>query len=108
MKKLILTLAIMCVLNNFGYSQKIKVESIPQQPFLKYTAIQKSDTTTFYLSESKSKKPLPLIVFIQGSGNTSLFIANGGRIISQSGFMTFFDVAKGRCRILIVEKPGVK
>jgi dienelactone hydrolase len=62
---------------------------------------------TWYLSHTKSKKPLPLIVFIQGSGNFSHFSKQGTQVAGGLQ-MPLLSAARGRARILIVEKPGVK
>jgi dienelactone hydrolase len=62
---------------------------------------------TWYLSHTKSKKLLPLVVFIQGSGNVSHFTKQRGQIAGGLQ-MPLLSAAHGRSRILIVEKPGVK
>src|SRR5262245_9297283 len=62
---------------------------------------------TWYLSHTRSKKVLPLIVFIQGSGNVSHFSKQKGQIAGGLQ-MPLLAAAKGRARILIVEKPGVR
>jgi pimeloyl-ACP methyl ester carboxylesterase len=62
---------------------------------------------TWYMSRTKSKKPLPLVVFIQGSGNVSHFTKQQGQIAGGLQ-MPLLSAAHGRARILIVEKPGVK
>jgi dienelactone hydrolase len=61
---------------------------------------------TWYLSRTKSKKVLPLVVFIQGSGNVSHFMKQGDQIAGGLQ-MPLLSAAHGRARILIVEKPGV-
>ncbi|NOS55188.1 MAG: alpha/beta hydrolase [Cyclobacteriaceae bacterium] len=88
-------------------AQQIKVESVPNQPYLKYLLSTENDTITFYLSASSETKELPLIVYIQGSGMNSLFAKVNGRIVPTSGHMTWYDVARNKYRILIIEKPGV-
>ncbi len=64
-------------------------------------------TITFYLSESSSKHSLPLIVFVQGTGCSSLFQNQSGRIM-QGAFALLLDSIRGRARVLVVEKPGVQ
>jgi dienelactone hydrolase len=62
---------------------------------------------TWYLSRTKAKDPLPLEVFIQGSGNLSNFRNHGMQVAG--GLQTLlFQRAGNRARILVVEKPGVK
>src|SRR5262249_18574601 len=62
---------------------------------------------SWYLSRTKSKKLLPLVVLIQGSGNVTHFSKQGGQIAGGLQ-MPLLSAASGRARILIVEKPGVK
>ncbi len=96
------------LVHNVNYSQlRIGVEKISQQPYIKHTIHAGTDSSTFYLSESNSNKVLPLIVYIQGSGNFSLFKKTGHKIIPQSGHMTWVDISNNRYRVLIIEKPGV-
>jgi pimeloyl-ACP methyl ester carboxylesterase len=80
------------------------------QPYERYfTQDRFGREITFYLSQPRShQSALPLIVYIQGSGCGSLFDRKNDRIIPTLGHATFVDVAQGRARILIVEKPGVK
>lgn len=99
---LFFTVFVMCI-----RGQSVSVQHISKQPYSKYDFISK-DTITFYISETQSKNKLPLIIYIQGSGNGSLFgKMNDGSISPRLGHATWFDVCKDRYRILIVEKPGV-
>jgi predicted esterase len=89
--------------------QKAQVEFLPDHPYDKYELSTGQDSITFYLSVSSKEGKLPLLVFVQGSGMHSLFTrAADGRIHPEYGHMPWFDAAKEECRILIVEKPGVK
>jgi dipeptidyl aminopeptidase/acylaminoacyl peptidase len=67
-------------------------------------------TITFYLSTPPGKRPsakLPVVLFISGSGCQSLFSKQGERIAG--GLQNLlWEEAKGRARVLAVEKPGVK
>lgn len=67
-------------------------------------------TITGYLSKppkDAAGKKLPVILFIQGSGSQSLWVKHGERV--GGGLQNLlFQRAKGRARILCVEKPGVK
>jgi pimeloyl-ACP methyl ester carboxylesterase len=67
-------------------------------------------TITFYVSVPPAKEPLakrPVVLFIPGSGCQSVFQKMGKHVAG--GYHTvLFQAAKGRARILVVEKPGVK
>lgn len=67
-------------------------------------------TISFYLSAIPVKEPtskLPIVLFIQGSGCQSLWQKHGDRV--GGGMQNLLLVeAKGKARILVVEKPGVK
>src|SRR4029077_10147213 len=64
---------------------------------------------TFYLSETPRKEEsLPLIVFVQGSGCSSLFVRRNGTVVSNLGHSTLQEIAERKARVLLVEKPGVK
>ncbi|WP_447637751.1 alpha/beta hydrolase family protein [Flavobacterium microcysteis] len=89
-------------------AQKAKIEPLPQQPYDKYEIKNPKDTLTFYLSVATSKEKLPLVVYIQGSGMSSQFAVRNDKIIPTNGHMTWFDAGQEKCKILIVEKPGVK
>lgn len=81
-------------------------QPVPQQPYLRYTTQDACNrTVTYYLSEGD--KSLPLAVYIQGSGHSSLFIQRQNRIAPNSGHATIRDALDGKARLLIVEKPGV-
>jgi pimeloyl-ACP methyl ester carboxylesterase len=63
---------------------------------------------TFYLStEQAPSHPVPLIVWIQGTGCSSQFVSVDGRM-SRGLQGVLYSVARGRARILAVEKPGVE
>lgn len=97
------------ILSNLSFAQKAEIEYLANLPYDKYVLKSQKDTTTFYLSVSSFKNNLPLIVYIQGSGMNSLFtIGQNGKVRPEYGHMTWFEVANEKCRILIVEKPGVK
>jgi pimeloyl-ACP methyl ester carboxylesterase len=80
-------------------------------PFDRYTTKDAlGRTITFYLSVAPAKEPAarrPVVLFIPGSGCQSVFQRLGDRV--GGGYHTvLFQEAKGRARILVVEKPGVK
>jgi predicted esterase len=91
------------------HAQKAKLNLLPDLPYCKYELKTEKDSITFYLSGTLSKEKLPLIIFIQGSGMNSLFTKNEkGQIRPGYGHQAWFNVAKEKNRILIVEKPGIK
>lgn len=84
---------------------------IPDQPYSKFTTRDRlGRQITFYLSEAAaaSRKPLPLVLFVEGSGCGSRFEERAGRILSAGGHIVAADVFKDKARVLVVEKPGVK
>lgn len=103
-------LAALCLANVSRDDLRKDAERPAGQPYERYfTHDRFGREITFYVTESKSKEPLPLVVFVQGSGCGSNFIRlENGRIVPQNGQTTMYDVAKGGIRLLIVEKPGVK
>jgi dienelactone hydrolase len=80
------------------------------QPYSRYaTTDALGRSVTFYVSEVPERgEPLPLAVFIQGSGCHSVFRREGERIVPTSGHASLVDAVAGRARGLIVEKPGVE
>jgi pimeloyl-ACP methyl ester carboxylesterase len=62
----------------------------------------------FYLSdEPAGGPPLPLVVYVHGSGCQSHFVNVNGDLQGRNGHSTIADVVRGRARLVIVEKPGV-
>lgn len=104
---------ILCVLliaYQFSFGQLVSKHHVPRQPYMKYVIRENPDmdSITFYLTEFSSTSTLPLIVYIQGSGNSSLFSKdNTGTISSTSGHITWAYEAKDKAKLLIIEKPGV-
>lgn len=80
-------------------------------PFQRYTTTDAlGRTITFYLSRATENKPdqkLPIVVWIQGSGCQSLFQKRGDKITGGLQNLLLQE-ARGRVRVLAVEKPGVK
>ena len=83
---------------------------IPQQPYRPHTTTDRlGRSVRFYLSDAPSDaSPLPLVVYVHGSGPTSLFVERDGRVRPTLGHASVADVVRGRARLLIVEKPGVR
>jgi pimeloyl-ACP methyl ester carboxylesterase len=79
-------------------------------PFHRYTTKDAlGRTITFYLSAPPNKEPaskLPVVLFIGGSGCQSLFSKQGERVAGSYQNLLLGE-AKGRARVLAVEKPGV-
>ena len=80
-------------------------------PFERYTTTDSlGRTITFYLSRARGRNSdakLPVTLIVQGSGCQSLFQKRGEMIFgSQQNLL--LNAAKGRVRVLAVEKPGVK
>lgn len=80
-------------------------------PFQRYTATDPlGRTVTFYLSvppKAPAADRLPVALFVQGSGCQSLFKKVGDRV-GGGLHSLLLQQAKGRVRVLVVEKPGVK
>jgi erythromycin esterase len=78
-------------------------------PFSRFMTKDGFDRTiTFYLSDAPkgATEPLPLALFIPGSGCDSVFSQRDGKVYG--GLQNLLLAAcKGRCRVLVVEKPGV-
>ena len=83
-------------------------DAVPGTVFHRYSAKdQLGRTITFYLSERSVDRSIPLLVFVQGTGCSSLFQRQNGRIM-QGAFVLLLGVTRGRARVLIIEKPGVQ
>jgi erythromycin esterase len=78
-------------------------------PFDRYTTRDGFDrTVTFYLSRPPegTTGPLPVALFIQGSGCESVFSRVDGKV--SGGLQNLLlEAGKGKLRVLVVEKPGV-
>ncbi len=61
----------------------------------------------FYLTDADARDDKPLIVVLQGSGCSSNFFLNDGRV-NQSWHALVRRAAGTRAQVLVVEKPGVK
>lgn len=78
-------------------------------PFVRYfTTDAHAREITFYLCESKDAPgPLPLVVYVQGSGCQSNFMELGGRVVCAGPHGLLLPLLAGKAHLLIVEKPGV-
>jgi len=82
---------------------------VGDKPFRRYVAQGRDgQRITFYLStEQVPSHSVPLTVWIQGTGCSSHFVRVGEQI-SRGLQGVLYSVARGRARILAVEKPGVE
>jgi pimeloyl-ACP methyl ester carboxylesterase len=84
-------------------------EKIGNQPFRRYFTHDRFDRrVSFYLSEPEpTEEPLPLIVFVQGTGCSSHFTGREGRVLKGIPNL-LHDVVGARARVLAVDKAGVE
>ena len=98
------------VLNLICCSVLAAVEDYPvgDKPFRRYVAQDRNgQRITFYLSTQQAPThPVPLIVWVQGTGCSSHFVPLDKGIGSKLQSL-LYSVARGRARVLAVEKPGV-
>lgn len=92
------------------YEPSKTAELVPSQPYEKFSTLDRfGRQIVFYLSKAAaSQNPLPLVVFIEGSGCSSRFEERNGKIRPAGGHIVAADIFKDKARVLIVEKPGVK
>ncbi len=77
----------------------------PPAPFQAHTTTDRfGRTITYYLADAPA--PAPLAVFVQGTGCESVFPRRDGRL-RQGAQILLHEAARGRARVLVVEKPGV-
>jgi predicted esterase len=99
------------VLNLLLCSALAAAEDYPvgDQPFRRYVAADRhGQRITFYLSTQQAPShPVPLIVWVQGTGCSSQYVSDGKRL-SRGMQGVLYSVARGRARILAAEKPGVE
>jgi dienelactone hydrolase len=109
-KPVFYTLFLMFCVWNCVSGQKASVTKLSRQPYYRYSLpASDGDSLIFYLSENNSSQNLPLIIYVQGSGNKSLFYRDvSGRIIPQAGHIGIAEQLNNKARLLIVEKPGVQ
>jgi pimeloyl-ACP methyl ester carboxylesterase len=88
--------------------QPVAAGKLRGQPYASYTTRDSlGRQISFYLSEATGEGSTPLVVYVHGSGNASHFTRAADRIRPANGHATIVDAARGRTRVLIVEKPGV-
>src|SRR5581483_4900100 len=78
--------------------------------FSRFTTVDKlGRTITYYVATPPrdAAGPLPLAVFVQGSGCDSQFRMNAGAIEGRMQTL-LLQAAHGRARVMVVEKPGVE
>jgi erythromycin esterase len=95
----------------FAARYQPKRESAPPGvPFDRYTTTDRFDRTiTFYLSHPPKggDDKLPVALSIQGSGCASVFSERDGKVYGSLQNL-LLAAGKGRVRVLVIEKPGVK
>jgi pimeloyl-ACP methyl ester carboxylesterase len=115
MKRILHTLIVvvpLCVASPVvGEVPRLEVEAAKLGiPYHRYTTKDlHGRTITFYLSATpgNTATKLPVVLIIEGSGCQSAFQKHGNWV--GGGFQNLLlNEAKGRVRVLIVEKPGVK
>jgi len=99
------------VLNLLLCSALAVAEDYPvgDKPFRRYVVEGRDGhRITFYLSTQEAPShPLPLIVWVQGTGCSSQYVRVGEKL--SRGLQGILNsVASGRARVLTVEKPGVE
>lgn len=111
LKTCVLQTCSIVVLNLLFWSALAPAEDYPvgDKPFRRYVAEGRDGKRiSFYLStQQASSHPVPLIVWVQGTGCSSQYVSVGGRM-SRGLQGILYSVARGRARILAVEKPGVE
>ncbi|MBX9952681.1 MAG: prolyl oligopeptidase family serine peptidase [Candidatus Obscuribacterales bacterium] len=63
---------------------------------------------TFFVSQPTQKKPLPIVLFINGAGGQSAFQKTPEGIVGDFPYDKFLKVMGNRARLMIVEKPGAQ
>jgi pimeloyl-ACP methyl ester carboxylesterase len=65
-------------------------------------------TVTFYVTDAPARAtPVPLVVYVHGSGHRSNFQRSGNGVTPSNGHATIADVVESSARVVAVEKPGV-
>ena len=107
MKNTALTLFL--VLSAFAFAGVVNEGVVPGKPFVRYTAQTSARTIAFYVSEHPATgKPLPLVVWVQGTGCGSHFVrGDDGRVLG-SLVQIVRDAAANHAVVMAVDKPGVK
>ncbi|MBC8142121.1 MAG: alpha/beta hydrolase, partial [Armatimonadetes bacterium] len=92
------------------YEPSKNSEPVSGQPYEKFSTRDRfGREIIFYLSTAiGSQNSLPLVAFIEGSGCRSRFEERNGKVLPVGGHIVVADVFKGKARVLVVEKPGVK
>jgi pimeloyl-ACP methyl ester carboxylesterase len=92
------------------YEPRADTTILRRQPYHAYFTLDKyGRRIDFFVSEEPSgAAPMPLVVYVHGSGCQSNFVEENGRLQGRNGHSTIADVVRGRARLVIVEKPGVK
>ncbi len=85
----------------------IEDQPVRGHPYTRYFTTDRFDRRiVFYVSDGPAA-PLPLVVYVHGSGAQPNFVLAGWRIRGDNGHSTIADVFRAHARLVIVEKPGV-
>ena len=91
---------------------ELNIQGFPFEAFTTRDTFERN--IRFYLSKTKpgnESKRLPLVVVIQGSGCQSIFVEvntpDGVRVASTGPEAVILKSFRDKCRVLVVEKPGV-
>lgn len=106
MKTIITSIIFLAFFNAYSQSKATK-SKVSRNPYYKFELKDANESITCYLSEFDKDTALPLVVYIQGSGYNSLFQKQGTAIVPKSGHINLTYSAKGKAKILLIEKPGV-
>jgi pimeloyl-ACP methyl ester carboxylesterase len=92
------------------YKPPSRSRPIAGQPYERFSTHDRfGREITFYLSEAPAGQgPLPLVLYIEGSGCGSRFEERAGKILPAGGHIVVAEVFKGSARVIVVEKPGVQ
>ena len=94
--------------NDFAQASSFKKDPVNGTPFFRFASQDKfGRNITYYRTVALSKK-LPLALFIQGSGCTSIFRKKDDGTISGGYQSVLNTLAKGRVNVMVVEKPEVQ
>jgi dienelactone hydrolase len=85
-------------------------EAVGDTPFDRYrTTDSVGREITYYVSRAAATDPaLPLALYVQGSGSQSIFVKRNERIHAGFGAGPIERALRGKARLVLVEKPGLR
>jgi hypothetical protein len=106
-------LALLFILATMGLEAPARADAepdavLPGMQFKRFNTADKlgRDITYYVATPAKAPSPLPLAVFVQGSGCDSQFRQGDGAIVGRMQDL-LAQAVRGRMRVMVVEKPGV-